>query len=234
MDIKTIVFIHSLSANMNSKRKEILLISGLILFSIILFFAGQGDLQYKIGLLGNITLLFISVLIWGFTIFYILRKLFLNTKKAMRIDFFKISFFTSLTLFVMTLPIINYCDGWQTRQEMGNGLSEYLKFIGIISFCYLLFLAIIYLVNIILSVTKYLKKKNTLKNVFFSFIIPLISLFLTVLFFFITNSIGLNENGKCDIITGPSDTGLSYILFITIIMNLIQDKISADNIVYEK
>ena len=134
----------------------------------------------------------------------------------------------------MTLPIINYCDGWQTRQEMGNGLSEYLKFIGIISFCYLLFLAIIYLVNIILSVTKYLKKKNTLKNVFFSFIIPLISLFLTVLFFFITNSIGLNENGKCDIITGPSDTGLSYILFITIIMNLIQYKISADNIVYEK
>jgi hypothetical protein len=219
---------------MNSKRKEILLISGLILFSIILFIAGQGDLQYKIGLLGNIILVLISVLVWGFTFFYILRKLFLNTKNAMRIDFFKISFFASLTLFIMTLPIINYCDGWQTRQDMGNGLSEYLKFIGIISFVYLLFLAIIYLVNIILSLTKYLKKKNTLKNVFFSFIIPLISFFLTIMFFFITNSIGLNENGKCDIITGPSDSGLSYILFITIIMNLVQYKISADNIVYKK
>ena len=134
----------------------------------------------------------------------------------------------------MTLPVINYCDGWQTRQDMGNGLSEYLKFIGIISFVYLLFLAIIYLVNFILSVTRYLKKKNTLKNVFFSFIIPLISFFLTVMFFIVTNAIGLNENGKCDIIKGPSDTGLSYILFITTIMNLVQYKISADNIVYEK
>lgn len=214
---------------MNSKRKEILLISGLILFSIIMC-----DLQYKNGFLGNITLFFISVLIWGFTIFYILRKLFLNTKKAIRIDFFKISFFASITLFMMTLPIINYCDGWQTRQEMGNGLSEYLKFIGNISGTYFLFLALLYLFNIIITALNYFKKKTTLKNVISSIIIPLIGLIATIIFFIAINAFGLNNNGRCDIITGPSDTGLSYILFITIIINLVQYKISADNSVYEK
>ena len=214
---------------MNSKRKEIFLVSGLILFSIILIIVGEGDLQNKIGVLGNITLVLLSVLVWGFTFFYILRKLFLKTKNTFWIDFFKISFFLSLTLFTMTLPIINYCDGWQNRQNMGNGLSEYLKLVGIVSFLYFLFLAIVYLVNIIISVTKYLKGKNTVKVVFFSVIIPLTGLILTVMFFFITKSYGLNENDRCDIITGPSDTGLSLILFISIIMNLIQYKISADN-----
>ena len=59
----------------------------------------------------------------------------------------------------MTLPIINYCDGWQTRQDMGNGLSEYLQFIGIISGTYFLFLALLYLVNIIITALNYFKRK---------------------------------------------------------------------------
>lgn len=220
---------------MKNKRKEILLASGLILFSIILFFAEQGNLQYKIGLIGNITFILISVLVWGVTCFYILRKLFLNTKNPMRIDFFKISIFVSITLFTMTLPIVNYCDGWQTRQDMGDALSEYLKFVGIISFIYLLFLAIIYFVNIALALTKYLNKKNSIKNVIFSLVIPLSGLISVIIFLFLVNVIfGLNENGKCDIITGPSDTSLSYILFISVIMNLVQYKITAHNSVYEK
>lgn len=220
---------------MKNKRKEILLASGFILFSIILFIAEQGNLQYKIGLIGNITLILISVLVCGVTCFYILRKLFLNTKNPMRIDFFKISIFASITLFTMTLPIVNYCNGWQTRQDMGDGLSEYLKFVGIISFIYLLFLAIIYFVNITLALTKYLNKMNSIKNVIFSLVIPLSGLISVIIFLFLVNVIfGLNENGKCDIITGPSDTCLSYILFISVIMNLVQYKITADNSVYEK
>jgi hypothetical protein len=219
---------------MKSKRKDKLLISGLILLSAILFITGQGNLQYKIGLLGNIIYVLISTLVWGVTFFYISRKLTFKTNIEMRIDFFRISFFASLTLFAMTLPVINYCDGWQTRQDLGRSLSEYLKLIGSISFVYFLFLAILYLVNIILALTKYLKKKNTFKNALFSFIIPFSGFILTVMFFVITESYGLNVNGKCDIIKGPSDTGLSFILLITIIMNLVQYKISADNSVYKK
>lgn len=219
---------------MNSKLKKILLISGLILLSFILFIAGQGDLQYKIDFFGNSILPLIIALVCGFTFFYILIKLVFILKLRM-IYFFKISFFISLTLFTMTLPIINYCDGWQIRQLSGmRGLSEYLISISLISFFYFLFLAIIYLVNIILSVIKYLKKKDKVKNVFFSFSIPLIGLSLTIMFFVITNLYGLHKNGKCDIIIGPSDTGLSFVLFITIIINLIQYKISADNIGYKK
>ena len=117
---------------------------------------------------------------------------------------------------------------------MGKDLSEYLQFIGIFSGFYFLLLALLYLVNIIKTALNYFKKKTILKNVISSIIIPLIGLIATIIFFITINAFGLNSNSRCDIITGPSDTGLSYILFITIIINLIQYKISADNSVYEK
>jgi hypothetical protein len=207
---------------MKSKRNETLLISGLILFSVILFITGQGDLQYKIGFIGNIILSFISISVWGFTLFYIAKKIFFKNKNEISVVFFKISFLTSLALFIMTLPIINYCDGWQTRQNMGSGYSQYLNLIGIISFIYLLFLVILFLVNFIVTIANYFKKKGTFLNVVFSVIIPLSGLIALIIFNLIMSAFGLNENGKCDFIMGPSDTSLSFILFITIIMNLIQ------------
>lgn len=219
--------------NMKSEKVKILIASGLILCSIILFTVVRLT-HLRISETGTNILVFAMFLVCGITYFYISLKFIFKDKNNFTANLFRLFYFTSIFLFTMTLPIINYCDGWQTRQDMGNGLSEYLQFIGIISGTYFLFLALLCLVNIIITALNYFKKKTTLKNVISSIIIPLIGLIAIIIFFITINAFGLNNNGRCDIITGPSDTGLSYILFITIIINLVQYKISADNSVYEK
>ena len=175
-------------------------------------------------------LVLVMFLVWGLTYFYITLKFIFKDNNDVKVNLFRLSFFTSLFLFTMTLPIINYCDGWKTRQDMGLSKSEYLQLIGSISFLYFLFQGILYSVNITLTLAKYFKKKNSIKIVIFSIVIPLSGLIAAIIFFYVVDVIfGLIDNGKCDIITGPSDTLLSYILFVSIIMNLLQYKISAPN-----
>jgi hypothetical protein len=223
-----------LTANMKSDKVNILIASGLILCSIISYMVVRfTHLRIKETETNILVLVMFSV--WGLTYFYITLKFIFKDNNDIKVNLFRLSFFTSLFLFIMTLPIINYCDGWQTRQEMGRSTSEYLQLIGSISFLYFLFLGILYSVNVALTLAKYFKKKNSIKNVILSLVIPLSGLIAVITFLYVVDVIfGLNENERCDFITGPSDTGLSYILFISIIMNLIQYKISADNSMYEK
>jgi hypothetical protein len=218
-----------LTANMKSDKVNILIASGLILCSILLYMVVSFT-HLKIKEPETNILVLVMFLVWGLTYFYITLKFIFKDNNDIKVNLFRLSFFTSLFLFTMTLPIINYCDGWKTRQDMGYIKSEYLQLIGSISFLYFLFLGLLYLVNIALTMAKYFKKKNSIKIVIFSIVIPLSGLIAVITFFYVVDVIfGLIDNGKCDIITGPSETVLSYILFISIIMNLLQCKISAPN-----
>ena len=214
---------------MKSDKVNILIASGLIICSIILYMVVRiTHLRIKEPVTNILVL--VMFLVWGLTYFYITLKFIFKDNNDVKVNLFRLSFFTSLFLFTMTLPIINYCDGWKTRQDMGLSKSEYLQLIGSISFLYFLFLGILYSVNIALTLAKYFKKKNSIKIVIFSIVIPLSGLISAIIFFYVVDVIfGLIDNGKCDIITGPSDTLLSYILFVSIIMNLLQYKISAPN-----
>lgn len=214
---------------MKSDKVNILIASGLIICSIILYMVVRiTHLRIKEPVTNILVL--VMFLVWGLTYFYITLKFIFKDNNDVKVNLFRLSFFTSLFLFTMTLPIINYCDGWKTRQDMGLSKSEYLQLIGSISFLYFLFLGILYSVNIALTLAKYFKKKNSIKIVIFSIVIPLSGLIAAIIFFYVVDVIfGLIDNGKCDIITGPSDTLLSYILFVSIIMNLLQYKISAPN-----
>lgn len=218
-----------LNANMKSDKVNILIASGLIICSIILYMVVRiTHLRIKEPVTNILVL--VMFLVWGLTYFYITLKFIFKDNNDVKVNLFRLSFFTSLFLFTMTLPIINYCDGWKTRQDMGLSKSEYLQLIGSISFLYFLFQGILYSVNITLTLAKYFKKKNSIKIVIFSIVIPLSGLIAAIIFFYVVDVIfGLIDNGKCDIITGPSDTLLSYILFVSIIMNLLQYKISAPN-----
>lgn len=218
-----------LTANMKSDKVNILIASGLIICSIILYMVVRiTHLRIKEPVTNILVL--VMFLVWGLTYFYITLKFIFKDNNDIKVNLFRLSFFTSLFLFTMTLPIINYCDGWKTRQDMGLSKSEYLQLIGSISFLYFLLLGILYSVNIALTLAKYFKKKNSIKIVIFSIVIPLSGLIAAIIFFYVVDVIfGLINNGKCDIITGPSDTLLSYILFVSIIMNLLQYKISAPN-----
>jgi hypothetical protein len=218
-----------LTANMKSDKVNILIASGLIICSIILYMVVRiTHLRIKEPVTNILVL--VMFLVWGLTYFYITLKFIFKDNNDVKVNLFRLSFFTSLFLFTMTLPIINYCDGWKTRQDMGLSKSEYLQLIGSISFLYFLLLGILYSVNIALTLAKYFKKKNSIKIVIFSIVIPLSGLIAAIIFFYVVDVIfGLINNGKCDIITGPSDTLLSYILFVSIIMNLLQYKISAPN-----
>jgi hypothetical protein len=59
--------------------------------------------------------------------------------------------------------------------------------------------------------------------------IPFIGLFVVIIYFYFTNRFGLRDNGRCDLITGPSDTGLSFMLLVTVIINYFQYKILTHN-----
>lgn len=221
------------SVNMKNEKIKILIASVLILCSILLYILVEFT-HLRISEKGTKILVFTMSMVWGITYFYILLKFLFKTKNKFTANLFRLFYYKSILLFTMTLPIINYCDGWQTRQDIGNSLYQYLHFIGIISGTYFLLLALLYFVNIIMTSLNYLKKKTKLKSVVTSIIIPLSGLFSIILFFITINSFGLNKNGRCDIITGPSDTSLSLILLVTIIINLIQYKTSTNNKVCEK
>ena len=149
-----------LTANMKSDKVNILIASGLIICSIILYMVVRiTHLRIKEPVTNILVL--VMFLVWGLTYFYITLKFIFKDNNDVKVNLFRLSFFTSLFLFTMTLPIINYCDGWKTRQDMGLSKSEYLQLIGSISFLYFLFLGILYSVNIALTLAKYFKKKNS-------------------------------------------------------------------------
>ena len=128
----------------------------------------------------------------------------------MRIVIFKTLFWISVILFLPLLATVDQCEGESYGRMGGFEISNLLIFS-----VFVLFLDfVVYLIDGIILLTKKVFKKTVNNSELKNFA----SLFLILLLWLLILRLNSN-NGKCDVIIGPADTGLCLAMLLSVVVN---------------
>jgi hypothetical protein len=128
----------------------------------------------------------------------------------MRIRLFKILFWLSVILFLPLLATVDQCEGESYGRMGGNEISNLLIFSG---FILLLHFVIYFLDGIVLLIKKIFKRR--VNNSELKFLVILI----LILFLWVVVTARYSNNGKCDWIIGPADTGFCIAMLFSVLIN---------------
>ena len=133
------------------------------------------------------------------------------TKQNIKKWTFKIFFYASILIAILTIPVIGQCE-CETNRFWAN--KDYLDIVLLSGFALLLIQFFVFFADFVKDIFKRLTNRPT-DSIHFK--IYFLSLLIGVLWILLVSK--YVSDGECNILTGPSDSGMTIALFVATAIN---------------